>query len=175
VPADFPVYLYNIPQLSGNDLKPATAARIAARRPNVAGIKYSYHDFLRVGEYLGIRDGTFSVLVGTDRLCLAALAMGCAGTVTGVGGVCPEPLVALRRAFAAGDWARARALQRTATDVSELLKNGSSMAVFKAALRARGIDAGHMRRPLMDLPQEEAGAIARALEPLLAGIGVPLR
>lgn len=36
---DFPVYIYNIPQLAVNDIKPATVQKIARVCPNVVGIK----------------------------------------------------------------------------------------------------------------------------------------
>jgi dihydrodipicolinate synthase/N-acetylneuraminate lyase len=175
VPADFPVYLYNIPQLSGNDLKPATIARVVSRCANVVGIKYSYADMLRVNDYLKIRDGAFSVLIGADRLLVPGLAMGCDGTVSGVACVCPEPIVGVYRAYRAGRQAEALKLQAGANEVAELLRNGSNMAVFKAALKARGIAAGHMRRPLMDLPQAEAEELASQLGKLLGQLGIPLR
>lgn len=175
VPADFPVYLYNIPQLSGNDLKPATIARILARCANVVGIKYSYPDMLRVNEYLKLKDGAFSVLIGADRLFVPGLAMGCDGTVSGVACVCPEPFVGIYRACRAGQHAEALKLQAAATEICDLLRNGSNMAVFKAALRGRGIEVGHMRRPLMDLPSEEANRIVRELEDHLGKLGIPLR
>lgn len=175
VPPDFPVYLYNIPQLSANDLTAAVAARIIARCPNVVGIKYSYPDLLRVNEYLALKGGHFSVLVGADRLLVPALAMGCDGTVSGVACVCPEPLVALWNAVQAGQQGPARALQRSFIGIGDLLGNGGNMAVFKAALRARGIPAGHMRRPLLDLPAAEADELAETLAVRLAELGVPLR
>ncbi len=168
LPDDFPVYLYNIPQCSTNDLKPATAARIAGRRPNVVGIKYSWADFIRANEYRRIADGTFSVVIGTDRLFLPGLAMGCDGTVSGVSCVVPEAFTAVRDAFGSGDLERARPLQARATEICELLRNGSNMAYFKAGLRSRGIAAGHMRRPLADLPAEEERRIGEALSRLLA-------
>ena len=175
VPADFPVYLYNIPQCSANDLKPSTAERIAARCPNVMGIKYSYHDMLRVSEYLRVRKGDFSVVVGTDRLFFPALMLGCAGTVSGVSSVCPEPFVAIRDAVERGDLEEARRMQNVAFEICETLKNGANMAYFKAALGQRGIDAGHMKRPLMDLPREEASAFLATFERALAAHGIPLR
>lgn len=50
VPADYPVYLYNIPQLAVNDLTPAVIERVVARCPNVVGIKrlepILQHDFI---------------------------------------------------------------------------------------------------------------------------------
>jgi dihydrodipicolinate synthase/N-acetylneuraminate lyase len=174
VPDTFPVYLYNIPQLSGNDLKAATIARIVNRCANVVGVKYSFPDMLRVNEYLAVKEG-FSVLVGADRLLVPALAMGCDGTVSGVACVCPEPFAAIYKAVRAGEAAKALELQHAATGICELLKNGSNMAVFKAALRARGIDTGHMRRPLMDLPDDEAAAIGAELEVRLSRLGIPMR
>lgn len=175
LPDDFPVYLYNIPQCSGNDLKTSTAERIVARCPNVVGIKYSYADFHRVGEYLRVKGGDFSVVIGADRLFLPGLAMGCDGTVSGVSCVCPEPFLAIWDAFQADDLERARKVQGIATLICELLRNGANMAYFKAALASRGVDAGHMRRPLLDLPPKDAAVLGPSLDNLLSRLSIPLR
>lgn len=167
VPGDFPVYLYNIPQCSGNDLRTETVSKIVVRCPNVIGIKYSYPDFLRVNEYLAVNGGNFSVVVGADRLLVAALTMGCDGTVSGVSCVCPEPYVAIYKSFKEGRTTDAKALQQAANEISELLKNGSNMAFFKDALRFRGVSAGRMRRPLLDLPDDESANLTQDLEVLL--------
>jgi 4-hydroxy-tetrahydrodipicolinate synthase len=166
VPADFPVYLYNIPQCSGNDLKPEVVQRIANRCKNVIGIKYSYPDLLRTNEYLSVNEGDFSVMHGTDRLFLAALAMGCEGTVSGVSCVYPEPFVAIYDAFKANDLQKARKMQKIAIKYCETLKNGSNMSFFKEALKMRGIDAGHMRAPQLDLTQEEIRELQGKLKEL---------
>lgn len=159
VPDDFPVYLYNIPQCAANDLQTDTAQRIVDRCRNVVGIKYSYPDFLRTNEYIGIRGGDFSVMQGADRLFLAALALGCDGVVSGVSCVFPEPFVAVYDAYLAGNLDKARKLQRTAVACCEAVRSGSNMAYFKEALRWRGVDAGHMRAPQLDLPPEEVEAL----------------
>lgn len=175
LPESFPIYLYNIPQLSQNDLKPPTAEKIAARCPNVVGMKYSYHDMLKVAEYLKINQGNFSVVVGTDRLFFPSLQMGCAGTVSGVSCVCPEPFVGIYEAVKKSDIATARRLQCEASEICEMLKNGSNMAYFKSALNHRGIPAGHMRRPLMDLTRQEQTALESRLDELLGKLGIPVR
>lgn len=164
VPDDFPVYLYNIPQCSGNDLKTYIVRKVIEKCPNVVGIKYSYPDFLRTNEYLGLNGGNFSVLHGTDRLFLAALAIGCSGTVSGVSSVYPEPFVALYKAFRKGNLEEARKHQRLAIKYCEALKNGSNMAYFKAALKMRGINAGHMRVPQLDLTPQETEALRNTLK-----------
>jgi 4-hydroxy-tetrahydrodipicolinate synthase len=163
VPSDFPIYLYSIPQCAANDLKPEVAQQIARECSNVIGIKYSYPDYLRVNDYLTINEEKFSVLPGADRLFLPALAMGCDGVVSGISGVYPEPFVAVYNAFVAGDLPKARQLQRLAIRFCETLKNGSNMAYFKEALKFRGIDAGHMKNPQLDLPDEDAAALRDSL------------
>lgn len=166
VPADFPVYLYNIPQCSANDLKAATASRIAEQCPNVVGVKYSWPDFLRTDEYLRIREGQFAVMQGADRLMLPALAQGCDGVISGVSCVYPEPFVAVYEAYQRGDLERARTLQRVATAYCEALRSGSNMSYFKEALRLRGIDAGVMRAPQLDLQAQEIQQLQEALAAL---------
>ena len=164
VPGNFPVYLYNIPQLSANDLKPPTIEKILRRCPNVIGLKYSYADMARTLEYLQLMGGKFSVIHGADHLFLSLLMMGCAGTVSGVAGIYPEPFVAVYRAFRDGDQQRAIQHQAIGVKLGTVLKGGSNMAYYKEALRRRGIDAGHMRRPQLDLTAEERSQLARALE-----------
>jgi dihydrodipicolinate synthase/N-acetylneuraminate lyase len=163
VPEDFPVYLYNIPQCAANDLKADVAQRITAACKNVVGIKYSYPDFLRTGEYLNINEGSFKVMFGPDRLFLPALAMGCDGTVSGVSCVYPEPFVAIYKAFQEHDLEKARKLQKVAVKYCETLKNGSNMSYFKEALKIRGIDAGHMKAPQLDISAEEISDLQRKL------------
>ncbi|WP_199616998.1 dihydrodipicolinate synthase family protein [Paenibacillus alkalitolerans] len=171
IPADFPMYLYNIPQCAANDLKTEVAQRVADKFANVIGIKYSYPDFLRTNEYLDINGGNFSVMHGTDRLFLPALAMGCDGTISGISCVYPEPFVAVYDAFKENDLEKARKMQKIAIQYCEALRNGSNMAFFKSALKLRGIDAGHMRAPQLDLTEEEA----RDLETTLAGFNEKVR
>ncbi|MEM1484428.1 dihydrodipicolinate synthase family protein [Oscillospiraceae bacterium PP1C4] len=155
VPEEFPVYMYGIPQCAANDISPEVAQRIAARCKNVVGIKYSYPDLLKMDRFLLINDDTFAVVPGTDRLFLSELAMGCAGVVSGISCVYPEPFVAVYKAFLENDIPKARKLQKVATRYCETLKNGSNMSYFKIGLKMRGIDAGVMKAPQLDLTESE--------------------
>ena len=164
VPEQFPVYLYNIPQLSANDLTPAVIERILARCSNVIGLKYSFADMARTLEYLRIKEGTFAVIHGADHLFLSLLVMGCAGTVSGVAGVYPEPFVEVYRAFKEGSQQRAIKFQGIAARLARVLRGGSNMAYFKEGLRRRGIDVGHMRKPQLDLTAAEKTQLETELE-----------
>lgn len=163
VPDHFPIYLYNIPQCAGNDITPNVAAAIVAHCPNVQGIKYSYPNIMRTLAYLNIQQNTFSVLAGPDAVFQATLALGCDGIVSGIAGVYPELLSAAYLCFLNHDLKKAKALQFLISKVSEILQNGSNMAYFKRALQLRGIDAGYMRAPQLDLNKRESEELGRKM------------
>lgn len=164
VSKDFPIYLYNIPQCASNDIKTEVASRIKKQCENVVGIKYSYADINRTVDYLNIEN--FSVLHGCDRVFLSLLVMGCDGTVSGVAGVFPEPFVALYKAYKEGDLVLAGKLQKLCVKFCDTLRCGTNMSYFKEALKMRGIDAGYMRKPQLDLPEEEVAELKLLLEQL---------
>lgn len=154
LPGDFPVYLYNIPQCSGNDLLCEDVKTIYENAENVAGIKYSYLDLNRTMEYLKV-GADFSVLHGCDKVFASLLVLGCQGTVSGVAGVFPEPFVEVYRAYREKDLDGMEQWQKICVEICDILKCGSNMAYFKSGLEFRGIPAGHMRSPQMDLEELE--------------------
>ncbi|MEF9988788.1 MAG: dihydrodipicolinate synthase family protein, partial [Christensenella sp.] len=162
LPAEFPLYLYNIPQCAANDLTTDVVMRIVDSCPNIVGIKYSLPDFLRTDEYIHVAEN-FSVMQGTDRLFLPMLAMGCDGTVSGVSNVYPELFVAIYNAYLAGNIEKAREYQIYATQACNLLHCGCDMSYFKNGLSFRGFYGGHMRAPQLDLTANEVDGLYKAL------------
>lgn len=160
VPEDFPVYTYNIPQLSGNDLNPEVIQKIVKRAPNVIGIKYSYPDMNRTVHYTRINNNNFSVVQGADTLMFASLMIGCDGIVSGCSSVFPELFANVYKAYIAGNYEEAARLQKIATFGAETIKCGSNMSYFKEGLKMRGIDMGHMRKPLLDITPDELAAFS---------------
>ena len=134
-PRDFPVYLYNIPQRTGNDISPAVCRRLNRRYDNLVGIKYSFNDLVRTQQYLEI-DG-FSVLHGWDVYQLQYLTLGCDGIVSGLSGVCPVPFVKLRECWLKNDIAGAQAWQAVCQEVGKVYCGGN-IAVMKQAMRLAG-------------------------------------
>ena len=166
LPIDFPVYIYGIPQCAANDISPEVVQRIANRCKNVVGIKYSYPDLLKIDKFLTINNDNFDVVPGTDRLFLSELAMGCSGVVSGISCVYPEPFIAVYNAFKENNIPKARKAQKTATKYCEVLRNGSNMSYFKIGLAMRGVDAGVMKAPQLDLTESEARDFKVAMDDL---------
>lgn len=165
VSPEFPVYLYGIPQLAVNDITPALAARVAEAAPNVVGIKYSYPDMPRLMKFMNIRDNRFSVLAGPDNLFFMTLCAGGDGTISGNSNVIPEHFVAIYDAFKAGDFSKARALQRKTNKLIEVISGPNNMARYKRALMHRGaIASDQLRSPLRRLSEKEAAELIGKIE-----------
>ena len=155
VPKDFPVYLYNIPQCSTNDISVELAQRLADAYPNIIGIKYSYPDMIRTLDYISVKSGLFSVLQGSDTLFDTSLIIGCDGVVSGISSVYPEPFVNIYKAYCAKDMVKLHEYQKKANEVIKLLNCGGSLAYCKTALCLRGISMGSMISPLRKISDEE--------------------
>lgn len=171
LPENFPVYLYNIPQCSGNDIKPEVIDRILQRTKNIVGIKYSYPDFIRVKNYLLCNNGKFDVVFGPDRAYVPSYAYGCVGTVTGCAQCCPEPFVEIQRALDANDWEAARLAQIKATELCEIVHVGANMAYFKEALALQGLPVMKMRKPALGLSLSEKKVFDKAFSAYLKKYG----
>lgn len=171
---DFPVYLYNIPQCASNDLSKETAERIVKRCENVVGIKYSFADINRTVDYMEINNGNFSVLHGCDRVFTSMLALGCDGTVSGVAGVFPEPFVAVYKAYQDGKLKEAQKLQKVCVRFCDALKCGSNMSYFKEGLKLRGIAGGSMKKPQLDINDEEKAELKETLQSICQDAGICL-
>jgi len=166
---DVPVYLYNIPQRTGNDLTPRLAAEIAEQCPNVVGIKESSGNLNAVIDILALCP-RLHVILGNDGLILPAHTMGVQASVSGNANVFPELFVALFEAIWSGDMAAARVAQERVNVVVRILKDGADLSLFKAVLTKRGLPVGGVRLPRLNAPESEVNACVEALA--AAGIAV---
>lgn len=164
VPADFPVYLYGIPQNAVNDINAATAREIASRCKNVVGIKYSRPDFTRLQEFMQINHETFSVLVGPDHLFYALCAAGGDGTVSGNAMILREHYRALWDALQKKDYALALKIQRRTNVLNQILCEKNNISAYKVVLREEGIiRTAAMRAPMESLSLREEEELLASL------------
>ena len=163
VPADFPVYLYGIPQNAVNDINPATAEAINQACPNVVGIKYSFGDFTRMQQFMLVRNQTFSVLAGPDHMFAPFCSAGGEGVVSGNAMCIPEHYEQLWEAIKAGDNALATKLQRRTNVLNSTMCAINNIAAYKVILKNEGVIATtKVRRPFENLtPQQEADLLEK--------------
>ena len=156
LPKDFPVYIYNIPGCTTNDVKPALLHRLMKDFENIVGIKYSCPDLMRVEDYLNTDGRKPQLLIGCDSLFLQCLATGGVGTVSGPGSIFYERFERLYRQFNEGDFQGAMETQRKIVETDRKLAGIPGIPALKTLLKLRGvIRCDACRAPHRPLTDEE--------------------
>lgn len=167
-----PIYLYNIPGLTGNWITPKIAEEVHKRNPNFVGIKDSSGDLLHILSLINDSPADFDVVVGCDRAFLTVLQMGAKGCVSGPAAVFPEFFVKLYTQFTSGDIAGAKETQKKLTKLSLALGDGASIPMLKMALSWRGVKTGSCRSPLRFLEKNETEKFKDSLIKVLTEVGL---
>ena len=163
---DFPLFLYNIPGCTTNDISLELFQRLLEGVGSIVGIKNSSDNIFQTSGFIQAAGKRCAVFNGNDGLLLPALSLGAAGLVSGNASTFPEPFVELFDAFSAGNIDRAREMQRLIDKLRLILANGRDNASFKRALQLRGIRAGSVRKPDRDLDEKESARLKSSLQDL---------
>ena len=152
---EIPICVYNIPGRTGKNIEPDTIARMA-EMPNITMVKEATGSLDQASQIITTTDLT--VLSGDDSLTLPLMAIGARGVVSVVGNIVPKDVIALIRAFEAGDAAGAQQWHRRLFPLCrDMLGLSTNPIPIKAAMQMLGRDTGHLRMPLTPLsPAEEA-------------------
>jgi dihydrodipicolinate synthase/N-acetylneuraminate lyase len=164
--AGLPMFVYNIPAMTGNDIPPELLRRIARRADNVVGLKYSSDDLRRFREYRTVMGAGFALFIGDDGMALPALHEGADGIVSGNSSAVPELLVRLHRLYRQGTPEEAAAAQAELDRFIEAVDEGAELSTFKRILALRGVPAGEPRGPLKTLPAGSQPAWRRRIHAL---------
>jgi len=163
---DFPLFLYNIPGCTTNDVSLELFQRLLGGIKSIVGLKNSSDDVFQTSAFIHTAGKRCAIFNGNDGLLLPALSVGAVGLVSGNASAFPEPFVELFRAFGEGDLVKARDLQRFIDQLRMILASGRDNASFKRALQFRGIPVGSVRKPDRDLNDEESARLKSALQNL---------
>ena len=150
LPEDFPVYIYNIPGCTGNDVSPALLARLLKAFPNIKGIKFSKPDLMRLEDYMLACDRRPDLLIGCDSLFVPCLTIGGVGEVSGPGALFCERFTRMYKQYCEGDLEGAMATQKQIVDTDRKLAAIPGIPALKTLLKLRGVIQCDACRPLTD-------------------------
>ena len=157
-----PVLLYNFTAVTGVNLQPAIAARLADH-PNIAGMKESGSDIAQISELVALSPEAFSVLAGSGSTFFPALCAGVSGGILALATLLPEACVRLFDLMRDKRYDEARALQQRLVPIARLISTGHGVPGLKAALRLVGYDVGLPRPPLAPVADTVVTALHEAL------------
>lgn len=162
--APLPFYFYDIPALTGV-VHPTDRFLAAAkgRIPNLAGVKYTSADVMRLQSCLRFDGGAFDILFGSDENLLVGLSLGCAGAVGSTYNYAAALYRPVIEAFEAGDLAAARSAQHASVRLVEILIEHGVLRAGRAIMEATGVACGPPRSPIAAVDAAEARVIGEKL------------
>jgi 4-hydroxy-tetrahydrodipicolinate synthase len=158
---DLPIVLYNIPGRTAKNIEPETIARIA-ELPGVVAIKESTGSMDQASQIIATTNLT--VLSGDDSLTLPLLSLGGRGVVSVVGNIVPKDVLAMLKAFEAGDLAGAQKWHyRLFPLCRDLLGLATNPIPIKGAMKVLSRDTGELRLPMLPLGSAEEQKLVATL------------
>jgi 4-hydroxy-tetrahydrodipicolinate synthase len=147
---DLPIVIYNIPGRTGSNILPETMARMAEKYPTIVAVKEATGSLDQASQIAALTDLT--LLSGDDSLTLPLLSIGGRGVVSVVGNIVPQDMMALVKAYLAGDHATARQWHRKLFPLCrDLLSVATNPIPLKAAMKLLGRGNGELRLPMTPL------------------------
>lgn len=162
-----PIVMYNFPALTRVGIPPAAVGRLA-HHDRVIGVKDSSRDLEQTlaYQYASVDAPDFAVLTGTDTLLMPTLMLGASGAIVGSANLVPDLGVSVYEATLAGDWPRARDLQRRLFEVVAAARTAGFPYGWKAALQMAGVCAAHPAPPASPVSGDALVALRERLTEL---------
>lgn len=161
---DLPVIIYNIPSRTGVNMLPETVAKLAKEFDNIVGIKQSFADMDAITEMKLICPDDFSVYSGDDSLTLPMLALGARGVVSVASHIFGSELKSMIRNYKTGEFLAALNMHKKLYPAFKKLFMAPNPVPVKAALAHKGIIEEYVRRPLVELSDDEKAALFNILD-----------
>jgi 4-hydroxy-2-oxoglutarate aldolase len=157
-----PVLIYNIPKYTHLPLDPTLLEQLGGHE-RIVGVKDSSGDLKNLSAYRKAMP-SWTVLVGSASLLLAALELGCQGGIVGVACFAGRLCTSLVASFQNGDRTAAKGMQDRLTPLDKEIVGKLGPAGVKAAMDAVGLYGGPVRPPLAAVPaadRERVTALVR--------------
>jgi 4-hydroxy-2-oxoglutarate aldolase len=158
-----PVILYSMPDLTGIQIEPETAAYLS-KHENILGMKDSSADIAKFAETVRLVPEDFAVLIGNGTVFCEALQAEARGGILAVGCVVPRLCLEIYDAVKAGDINRARLLQETLTPLARAVTRTYGIGGLKSAMEMAGFVGGSVRTPLQRPNEPAVAEIAQLLK-----------
>ena len=128
-------YLYNIPQLTGQEIPIEVISTLVENQPNIRGIKETVSDFGRIRKVLRAikeKHPQFDVFTAFDEHLVDGYLIGAAGSINGTTNFLPEVTVNLLKALEAKDFDQIQKYQLQISSLMEVYDiNNSLFSTFK--------------------------------------------
>jgi len=158
-----PIVVYSVQGRTGVNVEPATLKRLAEIE-TIVGVKEASGNIGQMASVLYHVPERFNVLSGDDAITIPLIALGGRGVISVVSNQIPTQMTQLTQAALAGDFARARALQRQYLPLIESNFVESNPIPVKWAMAHMGLLEPVWRLPMCPPSEANQAKIAKVLE-----------
>jgi 4-hydroxy-tetrahydrodipicolinate synthase len=168
-----PIIVYSVQGRTSVNIEPATLLRLS-EVPNIVGVKEASGNITQISSILARVREDFLVLSGDDAMTIPVIALGGQGVISVASNEIPAEFTALTHAALAGDFARARSLQKKYQSLIEVNFIETSPGPVKFAMARLGLISPVWRLPMVEPQPASQQKIETVLESLslLAGARV---
>ncbi len=160
--SSLPVLLYNIPQLTGNELGVDLVRKLAAH-DDIVGLKDTSGDLTYHHRIVTETAEEFAVFQGATGLATASLEVGADGLIAGPANVFPGAMRELYEAYTRESLGEAQRLMReVVTPFVTAISDVPTAAAMKHLVDQHGLDIGEPLPPLPQLTDDERAALTTA-------------
>lgn len=150
-----PVILYNIPSRTGINMTVETAKYLSEKFENIVAIKQSFGDMDIITDYkLNLPQGV-AIYSGDDSLTLPMLSVGAHGVISVASHLYGKEIKSMIRNFKTGDITSAMNMHSRLYPIMRKLFMAPNPVPVKAALAKKGLIEEYVRRPLVELDENE--------------------
>ncbi|MCQ2596383.1 MAG: 4-hydroxy-tetrahydrodipicolinate synthase [Treponema sp.] len=160
-----PILVYNIQGRTGTNIPTDVLKRIA-ELPNICGVKEAsgnINQMMEVIQQVKSAHPDFAVLSGDDGLTLPLIACGGDGIISVVSNLAPKAVTELANTALKGDFAEARKMHYNLLPFFKAAFVDGNPTSIKYAMNVKGLAAGTVRLPLVEVTDSAKEVIKEAL------------
>lgn len=161
---DLPILLYNIPGRTGIMMKPETIAFLAKEFKNIFAVKQSLADMDVITETRRLCPEDFVIYSGDDSLTLPMVSVGAHGVISVASHIIGNQMHEMLNLYKSGKVAEATKMHLKLYPLFKKIFMAPNPVPVKECLKKMGIIENYVRRPLVELDDEERNELYSVLE-----------
>lgn len=166
--AQIPILIYNVSKFTHINISPKVVGELS-RHKNIIGMKDSSASIPQLLQFKRVIDPSqFNLMIGSASAWYPALDLECQGAIMALANCAPKECIEIQRLFDRGQKEEARLLYERLFPVNQALTAGFGVAGLKYACHLLGFKGGYVRKPLLELSEDQKKTIKEIL--LQAGL-----
>lgn len=159
---DIPVLIYNVTKFTHINIS-VNAVEKLSRHPNIIGMKDSSGDVPQLVKFQSVIPESFNLMVGTASAWYPALTLGIKAAIMALANCAPNECALVQEEFERGNVEEAREIYTRVFPVNQAVTGTFGIAGLKYACSLLGYQGGFVRKPLLELKEEEKEKIKQIL------------